>query len=154
MESLNLNIASEYLVMAAELIEMKSNILLPNSSICETDDYEEDPRKNLIDRLLEYKKYKEITSEFRDLEENRRQYFDKEESSLESYGIKNDVSNNASIDNLLDAFQKLLIDRIHDQPLNTTITKKEYSVSDRSIEIKKILLKKKRISFTELFDVF
>ena len=51
MENMNLNIASEYLVMAAELIEMKSSILLPKPKI-EEDEYEEDPRDLLIQRLF------------------------------------------------------------------------------------------------------
>ena len=52
MESLNLNIASEYLVMAAELIEIKSSILLPKKHVEVEDDYEDDPRENLINRLI------------------------------------------------------------------------------------------------------
>ncbi|MEG0266888.1 MAG: segregation/condensation protein A, partial [Bacilli bacterium] len=51
MEQLNLNIASEYLVMAAELIEIKSYILLPKKKILEEDEFEEDPRENLIKKL-------------------------------------------------------------------------------------------------------
>ena len=54
-ENMNLNVSSEYLVMAAELIEMKSSYLLPKKEIEED---EEDPRENLINILLEYKKYK------------------------------------------------------------------------------------------------
>ena len=57
MEEMNLTVASEYLVMAAELIELKSRLLLPNSKNDEDDEYEEDPRENLINRLVEYKKY-------------------------------------------------------------------------------------------------
>ena len=57
MEELNLDIASEYLVMASELMEIKSKSLLPR---CMDESIEEeDPRENLINRLLEYKKYKE-----------------------------------------------------------------------------------------------
>ena len=51
MENLNLNIDSEYLVMAAELIEMKSRVLLPQDNQDEVDEYEEDPRESLINRL-------------------------------------------------------------------------------------------------------
>lgn len=55
---MNLTVASEYLVMAAELIELKSRLLLPNSKNDEDDEYEEDPRENLINRLVEYKNIK------------------------------------------------------------------------------------------------
>mgnify|MGYP004465821815 FL=1 len=66
MEKLELNIASEYIVMAAELIELKSRALLPKPATEEV--LEDDPREELIDRLLEYKKYKEITPDFKELE--------------------------------------------------------------------------------------
>ena len=76
-ESMNLNVASEYLVMAAELIEMKSRILLPRNEDIESDDYEEDPREELIRRLIEYKNYKEITPELKELELKREEYYTK-----------------------------------------------------------------------------
>ena len=75
MEELNLNIASEYLVMAAELLEMKSIELLPRKKQELEDDYEEDPKARLIERLLEYKRYKEVTPELKELEENRKQVY-------------------------------------------------------------------------------
>ena len=56
MESLNLNIASEYLVMASELMEMKSKMLLPRYQD-ESEEEEIDPREQLIKRLIEYQKY-------------------------------------------------------------------------------------------------
>ena len=67
MKELNLEIASEYLVMASELIEMKSKMLLPKKKEQDEDNYEEDPREILIERLLAYKKYKEVTNNFKDL---------------------------------------------------------------------------------------
>lgn len=63
MENLDLNIASEYLALAAELIEMKSLVLLPKPEFSD-DEYEEDPRENLIKRLIEYKKIKESTPKY------------------------------------------------------------------------------------------
>ena len=57
MESLNLNVASEYLVMAAELIEIKASSLLPKQEKTD-DEFEEDPKEKLIKRLLEYEQYK------------------------------------------------------------------------------------------------
>ena len=84
MQEMDLNIASEYLVMAAELIEMKSGMLLPKPKLDE-DEFEEDPREKLIQRLLAYKQYKEVTSDFRLLEEDRKQYYTKEVSDLREY---------------------------------------------------------------------
>src|SRR5690606_30870527 len=56
MQKLELDIASEYLVMAATLLAIKSQMLLPNPEIDEIEDeYEEDPREELVKRLIEYR---------------------------------------------------------------------------------------------------
>ena len=61
MEELNIDIASSYLVMAAELIELKSKLLLPNQNNEENEE-EENTKENLIQRLLIYEKYKDIAT--------------------------------------------------------------------------------------------
>ncbi|MDF2587202.1 MAG: chromosome segregation and condensation protein ScpA [Anaerocolumna sp.] len=66
MESKNLDIMSEFLVMAATLINIKSKMLLPKDETKEESD--EDPRQELVDRLLEYKMYKYISNELKDRE--------------------------------------------------------------------------------------
>ena len=58
-EKMNLEVSSEYLVLASELLEIKSKLLIPNNKLDET--VEEDPREELINRLLEYEAYKNIT---------------------------------------------------------------------------------------------
>ena len=153
MEELNLNIASEYLIMAAELLEMKSNMLLPRPKL-ESDEYEEDPRDKLIKRLLEYQRYKEITEEFKELELSRKDFFTKEPSNLNEYKVSNDVSGEGNVDDLLLAFKKFLERKELEKPLNTKITTKEYSVSVRSSEIRTILKSKKKLYFEELFEEF
>ena len=85
MKNLNLSIASEYLVMASELIEMKSRMLLPKKREEDSDEYEEDPREVLIERLLAYKKYKEVTKEFKDLELTRKLVISKEQDNLSKF---------------------------------------------------------------------
>ena len=59
-EKMNLEVSSEYLVLAAELLEIKSKLLLPNQKVDE-EELEEDPREELVERLLEYQAYKDIT---------------------------------------------------------------------------------------------
>lgn len=154
MEEMNLNIASEYLIVAAELIEMKSAMLLPKKNI-EEDTYEEDPRENLIKRLLEYKQYKEITSEFKEMELERKQYLTKLPDSLLEYKDENTSFNfgEVGLSDLLNAFQKFLERKQEEKPIHTKITKKEYSVHVRSNEIRNMLKKKKKIEFEELFEI-
>lgn len=154
MEELNLNIASEYLVMAAELIEIKSLTLLPNYK--NENEEEEDPCVNLINRLYLYKQYKEMAEELKNLEDNRRLSHSKEMSDLRPF-VSNDIIEepmDIGIDDLVSAFN-LCLERIEEEkPLNTKITKVGYSVSKRSLEIKTILNLKKKVEFLELFEEY
>ncbi len=155
METMNLNIASEYLTMAAELIEMKSSGLLPKRDIDLEDEYEEDPRERLIERLLEYQRYKEVTPKLQELEEQRHEYYSKNPESLKEYvdiSYEN-VDLDIGLEDLLEAFKKMLERKELEKPLQTKITKKEYSVSARSNEIRLLLNRKKRIEFHELFEI-
>ena len=74
MESLNINVASEYLVMAATLMEIKSKSLLPEDKNKneENEDEEEVSREHLIQKLIDYEKYKEVTKSFKELELSRK----------------------------------------------------------------------------------
>lgn len=153
MERLDLDIASEYLIMAAELLEIKSSMLLPKQNI-DDDEYEEDPREKLIKRLIEYKQYKEMTPELKRLEETRKQIYTKSPSDLGEFK-KEDESiklGDIGLDELIKAFNNFLERKRLEQPLNTKITKREYSVSERSNEIKSLLKQKKKIDFEELFE--
>src|SRR5574344_16979 len=70
MEELNLDITSDFLVMAATLLEIKSKMLLPKDKVPEDESFveEEDPRMELVSRLVEYKKYKDAAEELRLME--------------------------------------------------------------------------------------
>lgn len=153
MKELNLEIASEYLVMASELIEMKSKMLLPKKREKEEDDYEEDPRELLIERLLAYKRYKEVTSEFKDLELTRKMIFTREPDNLNRYAKEEESIEELGVADLIGAFNNLLKRKELDRPIATKITKKELSVADKVNKIKNILRNKKRINFEEIFEV-
>ena len=153
MKDLNLSVASEYLVMASELVEMKSKMLLPKKEKQEDDEYEEDPREVLIERLLAYKKYKEVTSEFKDLELTRKLVFTKEPVNLSSYAKEEDIKEDLGVDDLINAFNILMQKKELDKPLATKITKKELSVSEKVKKIKDILKVRKKMNFEEVFEV-
>ena len=155
MEKLNLNIASEYLVMASELIELKSKLLLPSNRIEDEEDEEINPEEDLINKLIEYQRYKDKTVEFRKLEEDRKELFTKLPTNFDEYLEDERKVNNSDVtlDDLLNAFQKFIDRKNLEKPLNTKITKKEISVEERSISIRKILRDKKRVSFFDLFDI-
>lgn len=155
MEELNLNIASEYLVMAAELLEIKSASLIPNLENDNEDEFEENSKEALIKKLLDYEKYKEMTSEFKKLEEFRQNVFTRETNELTKYSEYDEKEDyGVTLSDLLDAFSKFIESKEMDKPLNTKITNKEYSIEKRCNEIKNILKKKKKIEFKELFPVY
>ena len=151
MKELNLDIASEYLVMASELLEYKSKSLLPKKESKE-EEYEEDPKEELIKRLVEYKRYKEVTSVFKELESIRSNIYTKSPSNINEYSDKKLDNNSMSADDLISAFKKFIERKDFEKPVNTKITKKELSVSERIDGIRNILKTKKSINFVDLFD--
>lgn len=151
-EKMNLEIASEYLVMASELIELKSKLLLPNPKNEEGE--EEDPREELVNRLLEYQAYKEITKVLQDKENLRKEIYTKAPENIRNY-VEEDVSITTAVtlDDLVEAFKKYLERKKETKPLQTKITVNEVTVSSRRHDIKNLLRTKKRVSFFELFPV-
>ncbi len=153
-EKMNLEIASEYLVMASELIEIKSKLLLPKQSTDEEEIDEVDPREELVNRLLEYQAYKDITKIFQEKEEIRKEIYTKSPENVKSYIDDNvTITSDVTLDDLVEAFKNYLERKKDSQPLKTKITVNEITVSSRRHEIKSILKKKGRISFFELFPV-
>ena len=154
MEKMNLDIASSYLVMASELLEMKSRLLLPRMEE-ETEEEEEDPKEVLINRLIEYQKYKDLTSDFKELESERKLIYTRLPENLREYSDNDKVINNSDVtlDDLLKAFQAFLERKKLEQPLHTKVTRREMSVEERTVSIRNILKKKKKVNFLELFDV-
>jgi len=154
MEELNINVASSYIVMAAELMEIKSKSLLPKKEE-ETDEEDEEviSKENLINKLIEYKKYKEMAPSFKELEQTRQNIYIKSPEKLNNYLDEIVVKNeDTSVDDLVDAFKKFLERKNLEKPITTKITNKEYSVKERKHNIKNILKEKKKVLFTELFE--
>ena len=83
-EKMNLEVSSEYLVLASELIEIKSKLLLPNNKNVEEEE-EEDPREDLVNRLLEYQAYKDITKMLHEKESLRKDIYTKSPENIKQY---------------------------------------------------------------------
>ena len=152
MKDMNLDIASEYLVMASELIEIKSKLLLPNNEEME-DEYEE-ARRDLIDKVLNFEKYKNMANTFKELEEERKDIFTREPVNLSNY-IDETATNNqdVSLEDLLNALNDFLKRKEDEKPRETKITKKELSIEQRTYDIRKYLKNKKSANFFELFEI-
>ena len=156
MEDNDITIASEYLTLASELMYLKSRYLLPQDKDEEDDEEYVLAKENLVNRLIEYKNYKEMTSVFKSLEEKRGEVFTKVPSNLSEYASQNQVmvGGDVSLNDLLDAFKKYLDRRKYLEPISTKVTNKEMSVSQRCGEIRGLLKKHGRLEFFELFDNF
>lgn len=142
MRVLQLDELSEYLVLAATLIEIKSKMLLP---IHEGDDFgddvdfglEDDPRDELVARLIEYRKYKEAATVLQESAHERAEHFNKNTEDLSQFGEIVAVSNEADLNvfDLIGAFQKMLDRKRLKAPVTASITKMERSVGDKMDEI-------------------
>lgn len=159
MKELELNVASEYLVMAATLLAIKSKMLLPKyeEELEEENDfsYEEDPRDELVEKLIEYKKYKQAAVELKSLEEERSLMFSKPPSDL-TYLIKElepqKIDINVTIYDMLGAYHKLLRRKKLQKPLHTKVARQEISIENRMNEIlHEVRSIAGRVSFFRLF---
>lgn len=156
MEELNINVASSYLVMAAELMELKSKSLLPTEKKEEIEeDVEENSRENLINRLVEYQKYKEITKNFKLLEQERRTVYTKAPSKLDNIVDRKMVNEgDVGVEELLSAFENFLKRKDAEKPLHTKVTNKEYSVKKRKQSVREYLALKGKTEFSNLFEEY
>ena len=153
-EKMNLEIASEYLVLASELLEIKSKLLLPRQNLEDDEEEEEDPREELINRLLEYQAYKEITKVLQEKESLRKEIYTKSPENIKNYiDEETEINVDVSLDDLVEAFKRYLARKKDNKPLKTKVTVNEISVSSRRHDIKRLLKNKKRVSFFELFPV-
>jgi segregation and condensation protein A len=158
MQELELDVASEYLVMAATLLAIKSKMLLPqHEEINEEleDVVEEDPREELVERLIEYKKYKEAAKELKERERERGQIFTKPPSDLSDYSQEIEACGadlQVTVYDMLGAFHKLLRRKKLQKPLSTKIAREEISIEQRMDEIReKIISSNRAFYFEELF---
>ena len=152
MNEMNLDVASSYLVMASELLEIKSKMLLPKE---DEEEEEDDPKEKLITRLILYQQYKEQIESFKELESERSTYYTKIPSNLDEYQTdeKKAIISDVTLDDLVKAFEDFLNRVDLEKPVHTKVTKKELSVEDRITNIKTRFKKQKRIDFFDLFEV-
>lgn len=138
MEKLELEIESEYLVELATLIEYKSKKLLPKKTEELEDDYEEDPKERIVRRLLEYQKYKEVSSELLEAFNQRQEQFAKPLSidSINTNNLVDDQKLEGNPYDLLKAMTRVLRRMELSKPIETKLTTKEISTEDRILEIK------------------
>lgn len=152
-KDLSMDDSSEYLVMAAELIHLKSKLLLNKNDDEEDDEYEFNNEEDLKNRLIEYERIKGITDSFKDLEDKRSEFYTKLPSDLSEFKQEEKLNYGENdIDDLINAFELFLSRQKLNKPLNTKIMKKELSVKERTNQIRSILKTKKSCHFEDLFE--
>jgi segregation and condensation protein A len=145
MKELNLEIAGDFLVMAATLIQIKSRMLLPPDEEAPSED-QEDPRRQLVQRLLEYQRYKEAALDFRTKEDEWLKVFRREPLSDEDEGEL--YLFDLSLFDLLDAFRNIL-DKAPSEMVS--ITKETLTVKNRMSMIMEIIEEHEAVRFEDLF---
>lgn len=143
MKLLDINLASEYLVTAANLINIKSKMLLPKEE--EPQAPEEDPREELMRRLLEYEKFKEAAEFLRDKETERNKFLPRPAADLGSV----ETFLEASIFDLINAFKGALKEVPKD--IFFEVVKDEFTVEEKIHDLLHLFLEKGKVSLKKIF---
>jgi segregation and condensation protein A len=150
MRLLDLNIAGEFLVMAATLMQIKSKMLLPAEEV-QVSEEEEDPRAELVRRLLEYEKFKEVAETLRQREAGQQEIFKrpKSEANKIEAGGAGEVYFEASIFDLINAFTKALEEV--PKELFYEVIKDEFTIEGKVHEILHLMMMESHKRVAELF---
>ncbi|MEQ6206087.1 segregation/condensation protein A [Enterococcus mundtii] len=157
MKTLELAVAGEYLVMAATLMAIKSKTLLPIQEVSNDEEefWEEDPRDELVNQLLEYRKFKYAAEKLTEKAEERSLYFTKEPSAIdELLGQEKPLKRGQvkKID-LFQAMQKILERKKFAQKEEKTIAPDDATIEERMTFIQqRIVSQKKGCLFESFFE--
>ncbi|QLK86119.1 ScpA family protein [Staphylococcus sp. 17KM0847] len=151
MKQLEINVASEYLVMASELLMIKSKLLLPDYTSDEV--VEEDPREALVGKLIEYQNYKAYAEMLNKKKEERCHYYTKTPSDLSDYEQSERIPEGTTIDltALIVAYQKMKTRIALKKPTQVNIQKETYTIQQSTAQIYKQLSHYDKLSFFDLF---
>ena len=150
MEELNLNVAGDFLVMAATLLQIKSKMLLPADETADDDDEGPDPREELVRRLLEYKAFKEAARQLDDQEKVWREIFWREQAPVVEEVEEDLPLENVSLFDLVDALKEVLERNPSSRLIE--IVPDNLTVRERMNLILETLEGKDSVSFAALFE--
>ncbi len=153
MRLLDLEIAGEFLVMAATLMHIKSRELLPVDQQVQADpeEDEEDPRWELIRQLVEYKKFKDAAAQLAELEVAQENVFPRLPPALE-FEQEVPAGAEASIFDLVNAVNHVLKRFTERAGADREIYEDKYSVSEKIELVRNLIRQKGRLKFSELFE--
>jgi len=155
MQDLNLEVVSEFLVLAATLLEIKSKMLLPRKESYVNEESEDiDPRSQLVEKILEYKKYKNAAEVLKETHEEHSKILYKVKEEL-VFRQEDNVFIDLDLDQFVHAFNIFLKKkkRIFDIQKQYTKEKREVmSIEDKIAQIKNLFNQKKKIDFYKLIN--
>lgn len=156
MESLNIDLASEFILVAATLMRIKAKMLIPRKEVDEQGN-EIDPREELIQRLIEYKAYKEATDELRRKEEARSMAFPRGNVEVELKALAEEALADAELESLtlyklMQAFKRVMerFEEASRHPVHT-IVKYTFTVQEEQNQIIQKMVYKPRLDFEDIF---
>lgn len=157
LEELNIEVASEFILVAATLMRIKSKMLLPRPQL-DAQGNEIDPREELVKHLLEYKKYKSVVDQFQKMEETELQKEKRGNITRELRQLAESTNVEAELQDvdlfkLLLVFEKVL--KRHDEEKNRpvhTVIQYPFTVEGQKEFITALIKTKPRVAFTELFE--
>lgn len=156
-KAINLEVASDYLVMASTLIEIKSKMLLPKPVIDFEDEYHESSEQELINQLILYKRYKEVTGLLKEYNDDRSLIYTKACEDTSQFNDNSQIIFKEEVElyDLVKAMEKMFQRVELQKPLSTRITHSEISVDQRKDSIIEQIkaMNKKDISMIELLDI-
>ena len=145
MKRLDIAVAAEFLVMAAQLIEIKSKMLLPRDPSAVEDDEIDDPRKELVDRLLEYEKFKAAAEMLYERSTIEQAVFSR--GPIES--DENNAEISATVFDLLTVFEKILAR--HKEEVKMEIEREEITLADMIRNLKKRIMDLGELNVVDFF---
>ena len=159
MEALNVDLASEFILVAATLMRIKAKMLIPRKPVDEEGN-EIDPREELVQRLLEYKRYKSVLDEMRTMEEKRskqeeRGYISKELKGIATKALVDVELESLTLFKLLKTFEKVM-ERYEDENRRKkvhTVVDYNYSIQGQQIFILSKVKKGVKTGFQQIFGV-
>ena len=154
MQTLQLDIAGEYLVMAATLLNIKSKMLLPNNQPVEvTEDYE-DPREDLVQQLVLHQTFQLAADQLKEYATERQKNVGREQEQVPADAKLGQLKKGAtSIETLQQAFARLLAKKQLVKPVKRQIYEEKYRLKDEIVRLKTIILKaQKPLYFDSLFE--
>ncbi len=148
MSDLKLELAGEFFVMAATLMRIKAQMLLPRRY--EEEEEQEDPREDLVRNLIEYRKYKEAATHFAEKEMDRKKVFSRPSvKPPRDISLLEDRKMEVSVFDLVDAFRKVM-DELKNQ-VSYRIEKEAFTIEEKVELIRESIRKRSEILFSELF---